>query len=372
MARAEDPPRVPRPQDAAAAKTGVGLKFNLMSLGDHITDPVTGYRPTAQERHRAFVDMAVRGEVAGFSGINMGEHHGIDYIYSAPPVVLAAIAERTTTLRLGTAVTLLANLDALRIAEDYATLDTLSDGRVDLVGGRGNFFASTYALFGQPLEESKERFAENAELLNELWAGKPVHWSGRFRAPLNGEAVQPAPVQEAKDALWIGGGSSNESVDLAARLGWKLMLPSAFGRPAFFGPIVQRYLEQWEAHGHPHAPEVGAAWHLFVRRDSQSARAAWEPRYRAYHEWMQRMLGQVNPAVPSQNARPFDFDWLTTEGPAIVGSPAEVTERIAGLSEELQVTTHLVYMDMGGMPPAELNEAIDIFGSDVIPVLADA
>jgi alkanesulfonate monooxygenase SsuD/methylene tetrahydromethanopterin reductase-like flavin-dependent oxidoreductase (luciferase family) len=172
--------------------------------------------------------------------------------------------------------------------------------------------------------------------------------------------------------MWIGGGSSTESVDLAARLGWKLMLPSAFGRPAFFAPIVDRYLERWEAHGHSHAPEVGAAWHLFVGRDSQSARAAWEPRYRAYHEWMARLLGQVNPAVPTHNARPFDFDWLTTEGPAIVGSPAEVTERIAVLSQELKVTTHLLYMDMGGLPPAELNEAIDLFGSDVIPALAGA
>src|SRR5262249_15842287 len=147
-------------------REGSDVKFNLMSLGDHITDPVTGRRPTGQQRHRAFVDMAVRGEAAGFGGVNMGGHHGIEYIYSAPPVGLAGIAERTTRLRLGTAVTLLANLDALRVAEDYATLDVLSDGRVDVVSGRGNFFASTYALFGQALEESKERFAENAGLLD--------------------------------------------------------------------------------------------------------------------------------------------------------------------------------------------------------------
>jgi alkanesulfonate monooxygenase SsuD/methylene tetrahydromethanopterin reductase-like flavin-dependent oxidoreductase (luciferase family) len=348
------------------------LKFNLMSLGDHITDPVTGYRPTAQQRHRAFVDLATRGEDAGFNGVNLGEHHGIEYIYSAPPVVLAAIAERTTRLRLGTAVTLLANLDALRVAEDYATLDSLSGGRVDVVSGRGNFFASTYRLFGHPLEESKERFAENAELLDELWKGKPVHWSGRFRAAVSGESLQPPPVQEAKDAMWIGGGSSMESVDLAARLGWKLMLPSAFGRPAFFEPIVDRYIQRWEEHGHRHAPEIGAAWHLFVAADSQDARARWEPRYRAYHEWMQRLLEQVNPEIPAHNARPFDFEWLTTEGPAIVGSPAEVTERIGILASRLHIATHLLYMDMGGMAAKELLEAIDLFGERVIPAFAGA
>lgn len=149
------------------------MKFNLMSLGDLVTDPVTGERSTNARRYKMFPEMAVLAESAGFNGINMGEHHGIEYIYSAPPVVLAAIAERTTTLRLGTAVTLLANLDGLRIAEDYATVDVLSDGRVDVVHGRGNFFASTYTLFGQSLDESAARFKENAELVDKLWTGEP-------------------------------------------------------------------------------------------------------------------------------------------------------------------------------------------------------
>jgi alkanesulfonate monooxygenase SsuD/methylene tetrahydromethanopterin reductase-like flavin-dependent oxidoreductase (luciferase family) len=346
------------------------MKFNIMSLGDHITDPVTGTRWTAQQRHRMFVDMAVRAEAAGFHGVNMGEHHGIEYIYSAPPVVLAAIGEHTSTLRLGTAVTLLANLDALRIAEDYATLDVLSDGRVDIVCGRGNFFESTYALFGHPIEESKDRFAENAELLDQLWTGEPVTWSGRFRPSVNGEALQPAPVQPGRDALWIGGGSSNDSVELAARLGWKLMLPSAFGNPDFFVPVVDHYLEMWAECGHKHEPEIGAGWHLFTAGTGEAAREAWEPRYRAYHVWMQDLLSKVNKTIPAHNARPFDFEWLTTNGPAVVGSPDEVVDRLGHLSEKLKVTTHLLYMDMGGMPQDELFEAIDLVGAKVIPQLA--
>jgi alkanesulfonate monooxygenase SsuD/methylene tetrahydromethanopterin reductase-like flavin-dependent oxidoreductase (luciferase family) len=341
-----------------------------MSLGDHITDPITGQRWTAQERHRMFVDMAVCAEAAGFNGINMGEHHGIEYIYSAPPVVWSAIGERTTTLRLGTAVTLLANLDALRIAEDYATLDVLCNGRVDIVSGRGNFFESTYALFGQSVDESKDRFAENAELLEELWSGQAVTWSGKFRPPVNGETLQPAPVQASRDVMWIGGGSSNDSVELAARLGWKLMLPSAFGNPDFFVPVVDHYLQTWSEYGHEHEPEIGAGWHVFVAPDGDAARTAWEPRYRAYHEWMQGLLSRVNKTIPAHNARPFDFEWLTTNGPAIVGSPAEVAERIATLSEKLKCTTHLLYMDMGGMPQGELFDAIELIGSAVIPQLA--
>lgn len=348
------------------------MKFNLMSLGDLVTDPVTGERSTNARRYKMFPEMAHLAEASGFTGINMGEHHGIEYIYSAPPVVLAAIAERTTTLRLGTAVTLLANLDALRIAEDYATVDVLSDGRVDMVHGRGNFFASTYTLFGHSLEESAARFKENAELLDQLWTGEPVTWSGQFRPSINGESLQPAPLQAARDCMWIGGGSSLESVELAANLGWKLMLPSAFGDPSFFTTVVDHYRQTWEKAGHEHEPEIGAGWHVWVGTESQKARDQWEPRYGAYHAWMNDLLSVVNPSIPAQNKRPFNFEWLTTKGPAIVGSPDEVAERISTLSEQLHVTTHLAYMDMGGMPEGELFDAIELFGEKVIPQLAGA
>ncbi|MFD1531452.1 LLM class flavin-dependent oxidoreductase [Pseudonocardia aurantiaca] len=342
------------------------MKFHIMSLGDHVTDPVTGVRPTAAQRHATLVESAVRAEQAGFHGVNVGEHHGIEYIYSAPPVLLAAVAARTSTLRLGTAVTLLANLDALRIAEDYATLDVLSGGRAEIVAGRGNFFASTYRLFGQSVEESRDRFSENAELLSRLWSGEPVTWSGRFRPPVNGERLQPPPLQPERDVMWIGGGSSLDSVELAARLGWKLMLPSAFGNPDFFVPVVEHYLQRWQEAGHQHQPEIGAGWHVWVGRDGRSARQEWEPRYRAYHEWMQQLLAVVNPEVPAHQSRPFDFEWLTTTGPAIVGGPDEVVDRIGQLSERLRVTTHLLYMDMGGMPDAALMGALDLAGDKVI------
>lgn len=338
-----------------------------MSLGDLITDPVTNSRTTAARRYQMFPEMASRAEAAGFNGINMGEHHGLEYIYSAPPVVLAAIAERTTTLRLGTAVTLLANLDAFRIAEDYATVDVLSEGRVEIVGGRGNIFASTYTLFGQELWESEARFAENGRLLNELWTGEPVHWSGQFRPSINGERLQPPPLQNRRDCLWIAGGGSLSSVELAAELGWKLMLPSAFGAPAHFTSVVDHYLACWDKAGHDWEPEIGAGWHVWVSDSSDGARKAWEPRYAAYFAWMSELIANVNTSVPSYQARPFDFEWLTTKGPAIVGSPDEVVNRIGELSEMLKITTNLMYMDMGGMPEEELYDAIDLFGAEVIP-----
>jgi alkanesulfonate monooxygenase SsuD/methylene tetrahydromethanopterin reductase-like flavin-dependent oxidoreductase (luciferase family) len=345
------------------------MKFNLMSLGDHIRDPITGQMPTPAERHRMLVEAAVVAEAAGWNGVNIGEHHGIGYIYSAPPVVLSAISERTTALRLGTAVTLLANLDPLRAAEDYATLDVLSNGRVEVVAGRGNFFASTYTLFGQDLEESRERFDEGVELFNLLWTSGPVKWAGKFRATVNGEALQPQPLQK-RAPVWIGGGSSRETAELAARLGLKLMLPSAFGNPAVFKPIADTYCEHYRQAGHPEEPEVGACWHINVAKTSQEAKRRWQPRYQRYHEWMRELLVEVNPALPKHMMKPFNYQWLLTQGPAIAGSPEEVAERINTLGEMLGATTHLLYLDMGGMPQSELLTMVELIGSDVLPKVA--
>jgi alkanesulfonate monooxygenase SsuD/methylene tetrahydromethanopterin reductase-like flavin-dependent oxidoreductase (luciferase family) len=343
------------------------MKISLMSLGDHTTDPVTGTRTSPGERHRMMVDAAVAAEEGGFHGMYIGEHHGLEYIFSSPPVLLAAIAERTTRLRLSTAVTLLANLDAFRAAEDYATLDVLSGGRAEIVAGRGNFFASTYTLFGQSVDESRERFDENAELLLELWRGEPVHWEGKFRPPVNGERLQPTPAQRDHPPVWIAGGASKETADLAARNGLGLMLPSAFGRPDVFRAVADQYLEEFtQAEGGP-GPQLGACWHVNVARTSQEARARWEPRYRRYFEFMRDVLVEVNPQMPLDMFKKFDFDWLSTEGPAICGSPAEVVDRLAKLADLVEAESQLLYLDMGGMPPAEYVAMVELLGQEVLP-----
>ncbi len=346
------------------------MKISLMSLGDLTTDPVTGQLPTPAERHQMMVDAAVAADEGGLHGIYIGEHHGLEYIFSAPPVLLSAIAARTTRLRLGTAVTLLANLDAFRAAEDYATVDVLSDGRVEIVAGRGNFFASTYTLFGQDVDESRERFDENAELLLELWSGKPVDWQGKYRAPINGEALQPTPVQVDDPPVWIAGGASKESAQLAAKLGLRLMLPSAFGKPEVFRPVADLYLEQFQHTAGGAEPEIGACWHVNVARTSQEARARWEPRYRRYFEFMRSVLERVNPALPLDLFKQFDFDWLCSSGPAICGSPAEVVERLSMLAELLAADSHLLYLDMGGMPPSEYVAMVELLATEVVPAFA--
>jgi alkanesulfonate monooxygenase SsuD/methylene tetrahydromethanopterin reductase-like flavin-dependent oxidoreductase (luciferase family) len=343
-----------------------------MTLGDLLEDPVTGTLMTPEARYRMLIDAAVICDEAGFHSINLGEHHGLGYQISTPPVVLAAIAERTSQLRLSTAVTLLANLDTFRIAEDYATVDVISGGRVEIVAGRGNFFASTYELFGQHVDESRERFDEALALLCQLWSGNGVQWEGKFRAPINGEPVMPKPLQQGVPPIWIGGGSSADTAIIAAELGLKLMLPSAFGPPEKFRGAVDIYLEHFDKAGHDHAPVVGASWHVNVARNSQDAKDRWEKRYEGYHAWTQQLLKTVNPDVPEYLLKPFSYEWLCQSGPAVVGSPAEVTERIGLLGEVLGADLHLCYMDMGGIPAAEFLDMVELMGSDVVPALAAA
>ena len=346
------------------------MKLSLMTLGDVVTDPVTGTSQTTAERHRSIVEAAVIAEQAGFHGVNIGEHHGLEYTTSAPPVILSAIGERTRTLRLSTAVTLAANLDPVRTAEDYATVDVLSGGRCEVVVGRGNFFVSTYTLFGQSIEDSHELFKDAVELLVRLWSGKPVTWPGsRHRAPIEDFVLEPPALGGIP--LWIGGGASESTAELAARLGLDLMLPSAFGNPAQFQPIVEAYREKFASYGHAREPQVGACWHLNVAPTSQAARDRWEPRYRTYFELMNSIISRVNPDPPPFIRKPFDFEFLTTRGPAIVGSPAEIVDRLSTVAQMLTTDTNLLYVDMGGQPAAEFTEMVELLGSSVVPQLRD-
>ncbi|WP_454648710.1 LLM class flavin-dependent oxidoreductase [Bradyrhizobium liaoningense] len=348
------------------------MQVALMSLGDKMDDPVTGRRFSASERYAMTLDAAELAERTGFQGYYIGEHHGISYTFSSPAVVLAAMAARTRRLRLGTAVALAANLDPLRMVEDYATVDVISGGRVELVTGRGGFFEKTFDLFGQSANDSAARFAEAMELGCMLWQGEPVHWEGKFRAPITGQHLEPTPVQTGRPPFWIGGGSSPETAKLAGRLGVNLMLPSAFGVPDKFIPIANIYREAFAAAGHKHAPRVGACWHGWVDKDDATARARYEPRYRGYHAFNLAVIKSVNPNPPPFVSNPFDYEVLSTKGPAIVGGAAKFADRLSELSRLVDADLNLIKMDMGGVGREEYLEMVERLGTEVIPQLNNA
>lgn len=345
------------------------MQVALMSLGDKTDDPVTGRRFSAAERYAMTLDAADIADRVGLQGYYIGEHHGISYTFSSPAVVLAAIAARTKRLRLGTSVALAANLDPLRMVEDYATVDLISGGRLELVTGRGNFFVKTFDLFGQKAEESAARFAEAMKLACALWPGKPVHWEGQFRAPITGQNLEPAPVQIERPPFWIGGGSSPETARLAGELGVKLMLPSAFGRPDRFIEVADIYREAFAKADHKHAAAVGACWHGWVGKTDAAARERYEPRYRAYHAFNLAVIKSVNPDPPAFVNSPFDYEVLATKGPAIVGGPAKFADRLSELSQLVGADLNLIKMDMGGVGREEYLEMVEMLGADVLPQL---
>ena len=337
------------------------LEIGLMSLGDLVADPHTGDRMTEAERHRQIVDQAVAAESLGFTSVHLGEHHFSDYMLSSPPVVLSAIGERTTTLGLSTAVTLAGNLDPVRVAEDYATVDVLHGGRVELVLGRGNLFVKTYEGFGQPLDTARGRYDEAVPLLARLLREENVTWSGEFRPPLSEHTTRPRPHGDMP--IWIGA-ASRGSAELAADLGCSLMLPSVFGRPEMFAPIAEVYRERWEANGHELAEaRVGACCHIHVGPTTAEARATFEPHYAAYWDFVGELLGGAGTWPP------FDFDELLS-GPGFCGSPAEIVDKIEHWRDFFGLDRHLCMFDLGGMPTPTVMGALERFGTDVLPQLS--
>ncbi|QQQ78919.1 LLM class flavin-dependent oxidoreductase [Saccharothrix sp. 6-C] len=322
----------------------------LLILGDHLPNPYTGRAVTECDRLRAMVEQAVVAEEAGFTGVAIGEHHFTRYIVSAPELLLATIADRTSTLRLSTGVTLLAHHDPVRVAENLATLDVLSRGRAELIVARG-VSQRTDAAFGVQ-DDLRARFDENLRLLLRLLEEKHVTWEGKYRSPLVDVTTTPRPVQQPRPLVWIGSGSA-VSADLAVELGLPLMLPSTLRDPGTHRPVVERYRAAMGGGGRVALPS-----HVFVAPTAAEARATWRPHLAAYAEF----------ADPWRGDGDVDVD-LLMEGAAVCGDPAEVTERLNRLTGLLGLDAQLVMVDIGGLPHQAVLDAIRLFGREVLPNL---
>jgi alkanesulfonate monooxygenase SsuD/methylene tetrahydromethanopterin reductase-like flavin-dependent oxidoreductase (luciferase family) len=342
------------------------MRIGWATMGDLLTDPVTGTRLTQQERYRMIIDGAVTAEATGFWSASVGEHHFCDYIVSAPPVVLAAIAERTSTIRVGTAVALGANNDPIRLAEDYATLDVISGGRVELVVGRGNLYEHTFTAFGQDPRQSRPLYEERVGLLVEALHDEQLQWTGETRAPFRNFTTQPRPVQE-RVPVWVGGGSSLDSAEFAARAGLPLMVPGVLGPPRVFVPLVERFRERWAELGHdPAGCQVGTIAHTFVGRTSQETFATAAPRFATYLGWVAELVAISTPSMAGF-IKETSLEVLADRGPTVCGSPQQVVDKIGLWRDTLGLDVFLAMCDLGGMPPAELHPMLELMGSDVLP-----
>jgi alkanesulfonate monooxygenase SsuD/methylene tetrahydromethanopterin reductase-like flavin-dependent oxidoreductase (luciferase family) len=322
----------------------------LLILGDHLPDPRTDRVVSEAERLRAIVEQAVVAEEAGFTGVAIGEHHFTRYIVSAPELLLATIAERTSRLRLSTGVTLLAHHDPVRVAEELATLDVLSGGRAEMIVARG-VSQRTDAAFGVQ-DDLRARFDENLRLLLRLLEEPHVTWNGRFRSPLVDVTTTPRPLQQPRPLVWIGSGSA-VSADLAVELGLPLMLPSTLRDPSTHRGVVERYRTAMRGGGRVALPS-----HVFVAPSAAQARETWRPHLSAYAHF----------ADPWRGDGDVDVD-LLMDGAAVCGDPAEVTDRLNDLGHLLGLDAHLVMVDIGGLPHTAVLDTIRLFGEEVLPAL---
>lgn len=342
------------------------MKIGWASMADHLRDPITGSLMTQAERHRMMVDGAVAAEHAGFWCASIGEHHFCDYVISSPPVVLAAMAERTETIRLGTAVALGTNNDPIRQAEDYATVDVLSGGRLELVVGRGNLYEHTFTAFGQDPADSRPMFEEKLRLLVLALREEQIDWTGRYRTPFQNFTTQPRPIQKPVP-VWVGGGSSVDSAEFAAIAGLPLMLPGVFGTPSIFVPIVERYREVWANQGHPESEcRVGTIAHTFLAPTSQEAYEVSGPRFDVYMNWVRELIKLSTPSLGDM-IRSTDLRLLTEKGPTVAGSKEEVIDKMSLYRDLLDLDVYLVMCDLGGMPADELPDTLAMFGDEVLP-----
>nr|WP_279672239.1 LLM class flavin-dependent oxidoreductase [Flexivirga meconopsidis] len=326
----------------------------------HAPDPLDESAVTTRERFAQVVRSAELAESLGFDGFGVGERHERPFISSAPTVILSHLAARTRRIRLFTAVTTLSLLDPVRAYEDYATLDHLSDGRLELIIGKGNGTAQR-DLFGVSAEDQWERNCESYEVFRALWRDQPVTAQTRFRPPLRDAEAWPRPLQQPI-RIWHGSATSKESVDLAARYGDPLFSANVTNPIEPYAELVDHYRERWEHYGHdPARLTIGAgSAGLSVAPRSQDARAAFEPAFAAYLA-MQRRIG-VDPVFPT-------LDDYVRRSSALVGSPAEIVDKVGRYQARLGHSVLHVAAEGQGVPEDAHRRSLELFASEVAPAL---
>jgi len=315
------------------------------------------------ERLRNLIEEIEHADQVGLDVFGIGEHHRKDFLDSAPAVILAAAAARTSRIRLTSAVTVLSSADPVRVFQNFATLDLISQGRAEIVVGRGSFVDS-FPLFGFRLEDYDSLFAENLDLLLKIRDNEHVTWSGKHRAALTGQGVYPRPLQNPLP-IWLGVGGTPGSFVRAGTLGLPLMVAIIGGQTHRFRPLVDLYREAGLRAGHsPDQLKVGVHSLGYVAATTQEAADDFFPGYaRAFTD-----VGKERGWPPVTRAG-FDAQ-RGPQGALLVGSPDEVTEKIIRHSEALGGVSRFTFqMNAASLPHAKLMQAIELLGTCVAPVL---
>jgi probable LLM family oxidoreductase len=331
-----------------------------------ITDPATGQVVGPEERMQDLLDEIVLADQSGVHAFGIGEHHRPEFYDSAPVVVLAAAAARTTRIRLASAVLVLSAADPVRVFQEFSTLDLIAHGRTDLVVGRGSF-TEAYPLFGLDLRDYASLFEEKLDLLLRLRASEKVTWSGRHRPELVDQGVYPRPVQHPLP-VWVGVGGTPESFVRAGLLGLPLVVAIIGGEPARFRPLVDLYRRAGAEAGHaPETLRVGLHLPGFVDHTSAAARDAFFP---GWFEMMGR-IGRERGFAPPNRAQ-FEQQ-AGPEGAFVIGDPGTVAGKLTRIAASLGGVERIsLQMTNPQTSHTSLMRSIELLGSTVVPAVVGA
>jgi alkanesulfonate monooxygenase SsuD/methylene tetrahydromethanopterin reductase-like flavin-dependent oxidoreductase (luciferase family) len=336
----------------------IAMRFILFSLVGNASNPITGKTLTTQQKFQNVVNQAIMAEKFGFDGYGVGERHGFPFLSSSPAVLLTAIAMLTSKIRLLTTVTVLSVLDPVRVAEDFATVDQLSKGRLELIIGKGND-PRHYSLFGITEEEQWESLAERYELLKRLWKEESVNWRGKYRPPLNDVTVEPRPYQNSIP-IWHGSASSTLSTELAAKNGEPIFSSNVFHPITKYKKLIDHYKERLAYYGFdPAQALVGSgAGNLYIANTKEEAINKFKPYYNAFS----------SSDASKHNQSPFvNLEDYINNGPSLVGSADSIIEKILYYHKFYGHQVQGISVD--GLKEEEQQEQIQRFAENVMPVL---
>lgn len=339
------------------------MEIGIDSFAAILPDPVTGRAPSPAARMAALLDEVETADRVGLDVFGIGEHHRKEFLDAAPAVILSAAAARTRHIRLTSAVTVLSAADPVRVFQDFATIDLISKGRVEIVVGRGSF-GEAYPLFGFGFDDYDALFAEKLDLLLKLRESVNVRWAGRFRPALMGQAVFPRPRQ-VRLPIWLGVGGTPLSFSRAGMLGLPLMVAIIGGDFARFRPLVDLYRQAGARAGHsPETLRVGVHALGFVGETDIAARDAFFPGW-SY------MFTEIGRERGWSAATRGQFDVMCgPQGAFLVGSPETVAQKLLRASETLGGLSRITFqMSSASLEPELMNRSIELLGTAVAPAV---
>lgn len=342
---------------------GKGMEIGVYTFGDIGMDPTTGKTISAKQRMHEVIELGKLADESGLDIFGVGEHHRLDYTVSSPAVVLSAIAQATKQIKLTSATTVLSTHDPVRVFEDFATLDVISNGRAEIIAGRGAFVES-FPLFGYNLNDYDALFEENIKLLQQLNEEEIITWEGQFRSSLKDAMIAPRPTQE-KLPIWIGVGGTPESAIRAGRLGTGIVLAILGGDPMRFKPLVDLYYQAGLEAGHARESlRVSVTGHTYIAKETQQAKDEFYPYYTNYWSYVNKQRGM------NTNISRADFEQMASSETALfVGSPQQIIEKILYQHELYGHERFIAQVDIGGQSYNSIVKVVEMLATEVAPVV---